>query len=336
MLFKSLATAALAASAFAAPLQHQHHQHQERDVVTKVVVVTAGGEVSSVPTTVPEAPSGSSSSAPSGSDSSVPQPSSSGSFSGGAKGITYTPYSNSGGCKSAQEVASDLKQLSGYEIIRIYGVDCDQVSSVLAGKAAGQKVFAGIFNMNSISSDVQTLASAVKAAPGGWDNIHTVSIGNELVNSGQANAGQVAGYVAEGKSALKAAGYSGPVVSVDTFIAVMNNPALCEHSDYIAVNAHPFFDGGIAANNAGKWVLDQIQNVALTCGSKSVLITETGWPHQGQNNRDAVPSKSNQQAAISDIKSKCGDDVLLFSGFDEAWKADGAYNVEKYWGFLSN
>lgn len=353
MLFKSLVSAATVALAAAAPLQHQHHEHK-RDVkvVTQTTVVIAGVD-GSVTTTVPQAtntdapsttvvaqgqPSGftnpSSFDAPSATGGSTSQPSV-GAGSSGAKGITYSPYSDDGGCKSASQIASEIEQLSGYSIIRLYGVDCDQVNAVMAAKSSSQKIFAGIFDVANIESGVESLASAVKAN-GGWDHVHTVSVGNELVNGGQASVSQVGDYVSTAKSALSSAGYSGPVVSVDTFIAVINNPGLCKFSDYIAVNAHAFFDGNVAADDAGEWVLQQIQRVALACGSKSVFITETGWPSKGDSNGAAVPSESNQKAAVKSITSACGNDVTLFTAFNDLWKADGPFNAEKYWGILSN
>ena len=187
--------------------------------------------------------------------------------SGGAKGITYSPYSDNGGCKSESQIASEIAQLSGFDVIRLYGVDCDQVSAVLKAKTSSQKIFAGIFDVSNIASGIESLAEAVEAC-GSWDDIYTVSIGNELVNAGSATPSQIKAYVEEGRKALKAAGYTGPVVSVDTFIAVINNPDLCDYSDYMAVNAHAFFDGHVAAENSGPWVLQQIQRVWTACSGK--------------------------------------------------------------------
>ncbi len=68
------------------------------------------------------------------------------------------------------------------------------------------------------------MSSAVKAN-GGWDHVHTVSTSvTKVVNGGQASVSQIGEYVSTAKSALKAAGYTGPVVSVDTFIAIINKP----------------------------------------------------------------------------------------------------------------
>ncbi|KAG5419087.1 MP65 [Candida metapsilosis] len=357
--------------------QHQHHKHNEEKravhVVTQtnVVVVTLGAgdatttftpvslethssasAVTDAPQNQPTTTGGASSAASSSSSSSSSSPadnassssssssssstSSSSVGSGGAKGITYTPYADDGNCKTSSQIASDVAELSGFDVIRLYGVDCDQVAQVLQAKTSSQKIFAGIYDVSAISDGVQTIADAVKAH-GSWSDIDTVSVGNELVNSGEATTSQIKSYVNQAKSALKSAGYTGSVVSVDTFIAVINNPELCDYSDYIAVNAHCFFDGYYTADQAGEWVLSQIQRVSSACGNnKNVLITETGWPSKGDSNNKAVPSKENQEAAIQSIKDTCGSASILFTAFNDLWKADGSYNAEKYWGFLSN
>lgn len=360
MLFQSLVKAAFVASALAQPIQHQHHQHEKKDVVTHTVVVTIGAgddtatlAVASVPTSsvsvslatgsyvaqvVPtSAASGTySGTATASTASSAASSAASGSFSGAAKGITYSPYASDGSCKSASVVKEEVAALSGYEIIRLYGVDCDQVPNVLAALASGQKIFAGIYDMTAITSGVETLATAVKAA-GGWDLVYTVSIGNELVNNGEATTSQIESYVEEGRTALTAAGYTGDVVSVDTFIATINNPDLCNYSDYMAINAHAYFDGGIAAADAGDWVLLQIENVYTVCGGeKSVLVVETGWPTKGDTYGSAVPGTANQEAALSSISDKCGSAAFFFNAYNDLWKADGTYGVEKYWGIYGD
>lgn len=336
MLFKSVVAAALAVSAVAQPV-HQHHQHEKKDVVETVYVTVgaaAAAATSAVAATRASSAAAAASSASSASSSA--SSASSGSFSG-AKGITYSPYNADGTCKSAGDVKTDLAKLSQFSVIRLYGVDCNQVPNVLAALAPGQKIFAGIYNVNNIAGDVSTLATAVKAA-GGWSVIDTVSVGNELVNSGQATVSQIKGYVTTAKAALTAQGYTGSVVSVDTFIAVINNPGLCDCSDYIAVNAHAFFDGNVVAGNAGQWVLQQIQRVSSACNGKKVVITESGWPSKGSTNGKCVPGTAEQSAAISSITSTCGSATFLFTAYNDLWKSDNAstFGAEKYWGIFSN
>lgn len=364
MLFKSVVLSYLATFIFALE-QHQHHQHDKRAVKvvteTNVVTVTLGNgkttavaaadpaaattaaekeeaeahtEAANTPTTLEVATS----TPTTGSDDEDEEDdkdsssSSSSSFGAGAKAITYTPYSDDGGCKSSDQISKEVKSLSGYEMIRIYGVDCNQAEAVLSNLGDGQKLFAGIHDVYNIESGVKTLSSAVEKN-GGWDKVDTVSIGNELVNSGQADSGQISKYVDQGRSALKSAGYDGKVVSVDTFIAVINNPSLCDSSDYMAVNAHAFFDGNVEAKDSGDWVLKQIQRVYSACGGKKdVLITETGWPSKGDSNNKAVPSSENQKAAIDSIKKSCGKSSTLFTAFNDMWKQPGPFKAEQFWG----
>jgi exo-beta-1,3-glucanase (GH17 family) len=288
-----------------------------------VTVVTTSSSSSSTPASTSAAPAASSASAPAA-----------GVGSGGSTGITYSPYNADSSCKSASQVQSDLAQLSGYEVIRLYGVDCNQVGNVYNALASNQKLFLGVFYMNEIQSSIQSMASQMN---NDWSKVYTVSIGNELVNDGEATPAQIGQYVATGRSALQSAGYTGPVVSVDTFIAVIENPDLCQYSDYMAVNAHAFFDGTVTADQAGPWALEQIQRVWTACGgAKSVLISESGWPSVGGNNGVAVPSPDNLQAAISSLKSSVGSDVILFSSYNNLWESPGAYGCEQYWGIYGN
>jgi len=244
--------------------------------------------------------------------------------------ITYSPYNADGTCKTQAQVNADFTKISGYGMVRIYGVDCNQCVTVgKATKAAGMKLFAGIYDINQIASSVATIVAA-----GNLDNIHTVSVGNELVNSGQASVAQVVAAVGSARSLLQAAGYKGKVVTVDTFSAILANPALCQASDYAAANAHAFFSSLTNAASAGTFVAGAAAAVSKACGGMETIITETGWPSQGSANGAAVPSSSDQQTAIASIKAAMSNNVIIFNAFNDLWKKDNSYTfgAEKYWG----
>lgn len=258
---------------------------------------------------------------------------SSGSSSG--LGMVYSPYTDNGGCKDASQVNSDFEKLDGYSLFRVYGTDCNQVANVLsAAKAKNAKVFAGVFDINNVANEVNII---IEAAKNDWSSIDTVSIGNELVNQGTP-ADKVVAAIGTARGLLKAAGYTGNVVTVDTFVAMIANPSLCQASDYAAANCHAFFDGGRTAEQAGEFVLEQSKRVADACGGKRVVITESGWPWQGGSNGVAVPSVENQKAAISSLKSSFTKDLILFTAFDDLWKTDSAdtHGCEKYYGILGH
>jgi exo-beta-1,3-glucanase (GH17 family) len=224
-------------------------------------------------------------------------------------------------------------------MVRAYGTDCNQVATILtAAKAKGLKMFAGIYDLSTLSSEIATI---VAAANGDWSSFDTIAIGNELVNSGTASASEVVTAIGTARGLLTAAGYTGKVVTVDTLVAARANPSICDASDYCAVNSHPFFDGNTVAADSGSFLTTQIPTLraVLSNQSQDIVITETGWPWQGETNGVAVPSTANQAAAISSIKSaftSSPESVILFTTFNDLWKTNTAaqFQAEQYWGFL--
>lgn len=251
------------------------------------------------------------------------------------KGIVYSPYKGNYGstsCKTAADVMQDFQKISinDYNLIRLYGVDCNQVANVAAAaKAKGMKLFLGIYNIanGAYNADLASMASQLK---NDWSNVHTVSVGNELVNAG-VQPSEVLSALKSVKAQMKGKGPK--VVTVDTFTAVIANPALCQESDYTAVNMHPFFDPLTVAVTAGTFITTQMENVRNACPKgQDIIITETGWPSHGQQLNLAVPGPWRQKLAIRNIKRALPTGYILLSAFNDYWKAPGPYDVENYFG----
>lgn len=204
-----------------------------------------------------------------------------------------------------------------------------------AAKANGMKVMLGVFDLSDLTNELNSLIEGVN---NDWDTVHSVAIGNEDVNQNKADVGTVVSATNTGRSTLRAAGFNGPVVHVDTFNQIIDHPELCEASDYAAANCHAFFDPNTAAADAGSFVQDQVKNIAKVCGNKEVYITESGWPHAGDTNGKAVPSPENQQAALSSLKSAFSEKFVFFSAYNDLWKQDnaGTYGAEHFWGMFDS
>lgn len=338
----------MAALASALPIAvHLAAMHKKREVVTATttsqVIVTLGKDVtftdgpdtyttasssivaptslyaftdSAEPSSKPEIPG----------DSTVPA--------GGSKGITYSPYTSDGQCKTFDQVKLDFKQLQEFDLVRIYDTDCQQVENVIQAKSKGQKLLLGIFHMDQISTSVSTIANAVNLY-GSWDDIYAVTVGNELESKGE-TASSLAGHVSSAKSALSSYGYSGKVTTVNVFNSVTSDTSLCSVGDFVAINAHAYFDSSCEAGNAGTWLKNTVADVAKACGvdSSEVLVTESGWPSLGDSNGQAVASKDNQAKAISSIKELMGGQTFLFTAFNDFWKSPGYLSVEQSFGIL--
>ena len=249
-------------------------------------------------------------------------------------GICYAPYNADGTCKTQDQVNSDFSRLPDYTLIRSYGVDCDQIKHMVhAAKLHNKKLFVGVFDLQNLGPELDIL---IRSARDSWDLIATVSIGNELVNSGKSSVQDVVNAVHSARKTLREAGYSGPVVTVDTFVAIIAHPELCHASDFCAANCHAFFDPNTPASEAGAFVKKQAERVSKA-GGKRTVITESGWPHDGSTNGQATPSNQNQEIAVKSIRAAfegTDGELYLFSAFDDVWKKDSpaTFGTERYWG----
>ncbi|PQE28086.1 cell wall glucanase protein [Rutstroemia sp. NJR-2017a WRK4] len=332
------AVASVASSATSTAVAYSAPSSVASSAAAVVPVASSAAPVSSV------VPSSSASVVQSSSTSSAASSATSVAATSGGWGFAYSPYMADSSCKTQAQVNADFAAIpSGYSTVRLYGVDCNQITTgIVAAKKYGFKIFAGLYNYGSVSADAQTLITAVN---GDWSTISTIAVGNEWVNNGVTDPAGVATAVSTVKGLLKAAGYTGKLVSVDTLAATKQYPALCNNADidFCAVNCHPFFDTNTDAASAGSFITTQITELRalLSNPNMEIVITETGWPSSGTSHDKAVVSKDAQTTAIAAIKSAFSSNqsnLFLFSTFNDYWKVNSAalYNAEQAWGYLGN
>jgi exo-beta-1,3-glucanase (GH17 family) len=261
-------------------------------------------------------------------------------------GVTYDPFTvNQGGsgCRTEAEVAQDFEKMKDYSVVRIYGLGCNMIPLAVQNVVKhGQKLMVGAYlsnqgNGEDLGEVIKTLDSAIKQYAGGdWSIVALFNVENERVNEHDMTVSAVVSAIYQAREQLRGLGYNGPVGAVETVPATVENPALCEASDVVMVNCHAFFDQHTQAANAGAFVQSQVESVKKACNNKRVIVTESGWPHQGNANGDAVPSPANQEMALESIRKKFDHDMFLFNAFDSLWKSDSAstFNAERYWGIM--
>lgn len=252
-------------------------------------------------------------------------------------------------CKTYEQADAEWARLFDFDVVRIYGADCGYPGTALKlAKKYNKKVFVGIYWLDErLDEQIQAVIDGVNESGASWDPVDTISIGNEDVHRGEKTPGEIIAIVTQAKNKLRAAGYNGPVVHVDSQDQILANPELCGEGagDYIAANIHPFFNSHNAAEDAGQFVADQIE-LLRQCGAQArrkrdgfrVRATEVGWPKAGGANGIAVPSKENQRIALESIQSQNLDEVILFSAFDHKWMKDtpNTFGAEKFWGILDD
>lgn len=297
-------------------------------------------------TTDDNTPSTTTDSPPSSSTSdSTSSPTGTGSVSGIPNTITYSPYNDDSSCKDAGTVMSDLSMLSGKGVkaVRIYGTDCNSIQTVQpACQQLGLKIDQGFWigpaGVDSIDDGVQSLISWVQQNNNNdWSIFQTITVGNEAVYGGYIDAATLLGKIKSVKSTLRSAGWGGSVTTAEPPQTYLGYTDLCTDTDgvdYIGVNAHPYFDPSSSPETAGDFVLTQLSTVQGACNNRPAQITETGYPSAGNTNGNNVPNKENQATAIANIMKALNNGGVMFTTFNDAWKAPGPYNVEQHFGII--
>ncbi|KAH8878854.1 glycoside hydrolase [Thozetella sp. PMI_491] len=253
--------------------------------------------------------------------------------------LTYTPYTESGECKSAEQVMADITAIKGasFGAVRVYSTDCDTLPNVGAAcKAVGIKMIVGIFigevGCDNGSPHVSDQIAALKAWAQ-WDLVELVVIGNEAIFNGFCSVDQLKQLIITVRSELGSTGYTGPCTTTDVVSAWLTEGMsdLCSVIDVVACNAHAYFNGAVLPDAAGAFVAGQLALVEAVCGL-SGYVMETGWPSRGNCIGECCPGESQQAAAVSSIQSALGSKAVFFSFHDDPWKQAGACACEQSWG----
>ena len=160
----------------------------------------------------------------------------------------------------------------GYDLVRIYDTGCYGPTMLRSALASypNMKMFLGIADISSVEAEAADMYSQLGNS---WDQVHTVSIGNEIGNAAllanqdvAAAVGSVIAALGTGRSKLRNLGFNGPVVAVDSQNIVEDYPQLCTSSDYCTANAHPYFGPGNQPEDAGAWVDNQVNIIKQKTG----------------------------------------------------------------------
>lgn len=283
-------------------------------------------------TTTPAAPN--TPTTPTSTPTSLPKPPS-----GGTRmGMTYSPYANDGGCKGKAEIMKDVSLIKskGFGTVRVYATDCNSLEYIgAAAKQSGLKMIIGVFIDGSGIEGAQEQVTAItKWAQ--WDMVTLIVVGNESIQSGSCDAGQLASFIESSKQKFKQAGYNGNVTTTEPInVWQQHGSALCSAVDLVGANIHPFFNDHTSADQAGKFVQSQVDILKNICpGKPDVMNLETGWPSKGNPNGDAVPSPQDQMKAVKAIEEAFGANSVFFSYSNDLWKTPGPWEVEQYWGCI--
>lgn len=250
----------------------------------------------------------------------------------GIHGICFSPY------LEGQEPGDQLSEEQikrRIEIIKPYtkwvrSFSCTEGNELIPriAKENGLKTMVGAWLGTDKEKNEIEIENVIKVAKDGYADI--VAVGNEVLYRGDLTEEELLQYIYRVKDQLKGI----PVGYVDAYYEFGFREKITEACDVILANCYPFWEG--CSLEYSLLYMKDMYNRAVKAGNgKKVIITETGWPNEGEKFHGSEPSYDNALKYFinTQLWSKEDDiDILYFSSFDESWKTGDEGDVGAYWG----
>jgi len=256
--------------------------------------------------------------------------------------MNYSPFHKSGEHPGVsvpeQQIVKDLKVIAnaGFTVIKTYGDDKTSnlysVVPLIATNHINLKVYQGVYespqyNSGGNGASTKYLDHAVSLANKYPNIVEAIIVGNECL-PGDSNPTITPGQLEDDIAYVRSKLTMGSSVLVATDFsyggATSFGPTLQSDVDFIMVNIYPFYAGpGEAGVKISQAVsnLESAYQMFVSTFSKQVIIGETGWPSQGPNYGQSVPSVANEETYTEDVIGNISSlgSTFLFQAYDAPW-----------------
>lgn len=195
-------------------------------------------------------------------------------------------------------------------------------------KEYGIKTLVGAWLGNDDEINQREINGLIQLAKEGFVDI--AAVGNEVMYRKDLTEEQLLEFIKKVKAEIPGT----PVGYVDAYYEFSHRPRITEACDVILCNCYPYWEG--CPFESSLEYMKQMYYQAKDAGQgKEVIITETGWPSQGESLRGAEPSMKNARDYFINTQLWSANEnipVMYFSSFDESWKVGAEGTVGAYWG----
>lgn len=249
-------------------------------------------------------------------------------------GLNFSPYMdgqdpNNNPEVSEYQIMCRVRIVSPYTTwIRTFGSMHGLEESGRIAHELGLKASIGAWlskDLQANESEIQNLISAAKAG-----NADIAILGSEVLLRGDLTEAQLLDYIQRFKSEVPEV----PVTTADVYSVLLDHPQVMDACNIIFVNYFPYWEG-MDINHAIAYLHARHHEVVARAKGKEVIVSETGWPSDGNQIGDAVPSLENacfyflnfvSWARANNVK------YFYFEAFDEEWKASHEGPQGAHWG----
>jgi len=197
-------------------------------------------------------------------------------------------------------------------------------------RTKGLKTMVGAWLSHDRARNERELAALIRLAQ---DNMVDIAVvGNEVLLREDLPEQELLAYLARVRAAVPAGVRVG---CVDAYFQFLERPALVAACDVLLPNCYPFWEGA-HIDHAAQYLRRMHGLVKAAAGEdKPVVITETGWPGQGEAAGAAVPAAEHAMRYFVEAQQwsrREGVKLFWFSSFDEPWKQGQEGEVGTQWG----
>lgn len=195
-------------------------------------------------------------------------------------------------------------------------------------KEMGLKTLVGAWLGNDPEVNRREIEGLIALAEQGYVDI--AAVGNEVMYRKDLTEEALLALITEVKARIPGV----PVGYVDAYYEFTERPKITALCDLILCNCYPFWEG--CPFDSALAYMQQMHRQAKEAGNgKPVIITETGWPSQGEHVKGSAPGWKQARDYFINTQLWSANDhipVFYFSSFDESWKVGAEGEVGAYWG----
>jgi exo-beta-1,3-glucanase (GH17 family) len=250
----------------------------------------------------------------------------------GVHGFCFSLYEDG---QKPGDIISEAQVRRRMEIIKPYtkwvrSFSCTEGNEFIpkVAKEMGIKTLVGAWLGNDDEINQREINGLIELAKEGYVDI--AAVGNEVMYRKDLTEDQLLEFMRKVKAEIPQI----PMGYVDAYYEFSHRPAITELCDVILCNCYPFWEGCPFENSLD--YMKQMYYQAKAAGNgKEVIITETGWPSQGENLKGSFPSEKSARDYFIDTQLWSSNEkipVFYFSSFDESWKVGAEGIVGAYWG----
>lgn len=238
-------------------------------------------------------------------------------------GLDFGPFTelgqnpNAGSSVSISQIRDLMKTVSPYtEWVRAFGSMNGVQNICQVAHENGLKCFGGAWLSDDLAANQREMDGLIEISRVGY--VDAAVVGSEVLSRGDLSENELLEYMDQFMNAVPEI----PVTTAEVYDTLLLHPVVMNACDFIFVNYYPYWRG-IGIDHAVAAVHAWHNQVKAAANGKEIIISETGWPSDGETIGDAVASLVNASYFFKNMASWAQAEdvkVVYFEAFDEPWK----------------